>query len=250
MSHSDSVESKNKKGFPAGTRIVTDRGLVPIQDVKVSDMVLSKPESGEGELCYKPVILTISYDDKEIWELTYFEVEANIDISKLHKGKLLQLSRKGKMNTITTTPNYLFWIEAIGWTRLDEMQSGQIIATKEPDILGFVFSVQPRKKTDKPLIAASYSPRNIFDFDKKGFEIEDKDYYFFLEQRPDGYKKYLNNEDSPSPLIVNNQEPVHVINEIFTTTVYNFEVADYHTYFIFTEGLWVHNKNYVGHSAN
>lgn len=158
---------KQKGCFPAGTRIFTDQGLVPIQDIKVGDMVLSKPESGEGELYYKPVISTASYEDKEIWELTYFQVKATTDISKLNKGKLLQLSKKGQMSTIMATPNHAFWVNGIGWTRLDELQNGHILQTKDIDIVILVFSVQPRYKTDKPFIAASYSPRNIFDPDKK-----------------------------------------------------------------------------------
>ena len=43
-------------GFVAGTLIHTDKGLVPIQELKVGDMVLSKDESGEGDLVYSKSI--------------------------------------------------------------------------------------------------------------------------------------------------------------------------------------------------
>lgn len=36
----------NNKGFVAGTLVHTDKGLVPIQDIKVGDMVLSRTEWG------------------------------------------------------------------------------------------------------------------------------------------------------------------------------------------------------------
>ena len=244
------LETKPIQGFPAGTRVHTDKGLVPIQEVKVGDMVLSKPESGEGKLCYKPVVRTVSYEDKEIWELTYFKVKANTDISKLDKGKLLQLSKKGQMITIIATPNHPFWVKGIGWTRLDELQNRQIIQTKATDIEILVFSVQPRYKTDKPFIAASYSPRNIFDADKKGFDIDNVDYYFFVEQHPDGHRKYIGSGDTPSPLILNELDAINVLSEAFSTTVFNFEVADYHTYFIFNDGLWVHNISCANVSPN
>ena len=39
-------------GFVAGTLVHTDQGLVPIQDIKVGDLVLSKHENGESE---KPI---------------------------------------------------------------------------------------------------------------------------------------------------------------------------------------------------
>ncbi|NNP77070.1 hypothetical protein A7P54_11645 [Acinetobacter sp. Ac_3412] len=235
---------KQKGCFPAGTRIITEQGLVPIQDIKVGDMVLSKPESGEGELCYKPVIRTASYEDTEIWELTYFQIKADTDISKLNKSKLLQLSKKGQMSTILATPNHPFWVNGLGWTQLDELQSGQILQTRDIDIVILVFSVQPRYKTDKPFIAASYSPRNIFDADKKGFDIDNVDYYFFLEQHPDGHRKYIGNGDNPSPLILKEHDPIYVLNEAFSTTAFHLEIADYHTYFIFNDGLWVHSTDY------
>ena len=236
---------KQKGCFPAGTRILTDQGLVPIQDIKVGDMILSKPESGEGELCYKPVIKTASYENQEVWELTYFQIKANTDISKLNKGKLLQLSKKGQMNTIMATPNQPFWVNGIGWRRLDELQNGQILQTRDTDIVILVFSVQPRYKTDKPFIAASYSPRNIFDADKKGFDMDNVDYYFFLEQRPDGYRKYIGSGDSRSPLIIKEHDPIYVLNETFSTTAFNLEIADHQTYFITEKGLWVHNSSCV-----
>ncbi|HNE92343.1 MAG TPA: Hint domain-containing protein, partial [Agitococcus sp.] len=45
-------------GFVAGTLVHTDKGLVPIEQLQVGDMVLSKHESGQGEKAYKRVIST------------------------------------------------------------------------------------------------------------------------------------------------------------------------------------------------
>lgn len=44
--------------FVAGTLIHTDKGLVPIEQLKVGDMVLSKHESNTGEQAYKRVVRT------------------------------------------------------------------------------------------------------------------------------------------------------------------------------------------------
>lgn len=55
----------NNAGFVAGTLVHTDKGLVPIQELKIGDKVLSKDESGEGELVYKPVIRTIKSATKQ-----------------------------------------------------------------------------------------------------------------------------------------------------------------------------------------
>lgn len=57
--------------FVAGTLVHTKHGLVPIEQIKVGDWVLSKPDSGEGEVTYKRVVDTFEFDDKEIWYVEY-----------------------------------------------------------------------------------------------------------------------------------------------------------------------------------
>jgi hypothetical protein len=41
--------------------------LKPIEQIKVGDYVLSKPESGEGELSYQPVTRTYQYEDRGLY---------------------------------------------------------------------------------------------------------------------------------------------------------------------------------------
>lgn len=52
-------------GFVAGTPVWTERGLVPIEQIKVGDKVLSKCDS-TGEVAYKPVVRTFVTEDQEI----------------------------------------------------------------------------------------------------------------------------------------------------------------------------------------
>jgi hypothetical protein len=74
----DALAQIRKLGcFVAGTLVHTREGLKPIEEIKVGDYVLSKPESGEGELCYQPVTRTYEYDDRELYYVgldthTYF----------------------------------------------------------------------------------------------------------------------------------------------------------------------------------
>jgi hypothetical protein len=42
--------------FVAGTPVHTKEGLRPIEQIKVGDYVLSKPEDGKGKTAYKPVV--------------------------------------------------------------------------------------------------------------------------------------------------------------------------------------------------
>jgi Pretoxin HINT domain len=51
--------------FTAGTLVHTDRGLILIEKIRVGDRVLSQPEE-TGELAYKRVLRTFSFEDKEV----------------------------------------------------------------------------------------------------------------------------------------------------------------------------------------
>jgi hypothetical protein len=51
-------------GFVAGTLVHTDKGFVPIEQLKVGDWVLSKHESGQGEQAYKRITKTFKSQEK------------------------------------------------------------------------------------------------------------------------------------------------------------------------------------------
>ncbi|MDR3352489.1 MAG: hypothetical protein LBO00_05705, partial [Zoogloeaceae bacterium] len=57
--------------FVAGTLVHTRDGLKPIEDIKVGDYVLSKHESGEGELCYQPVTRIYEYENREVYYVVW-----------------------------------------------------------------------------------------------------------------------------------------------------------------------------------
>ena len=90
-------------GFVVGTLVHTDKGLVPIQDIKVGDLILTKPvlskfESGRGDIEYQPVISTFTSPKKErIFKVEYF----NETVAK--QGE------KGR-NYILCTSNHPFWV--------------------------------------------------------------------------------------------------------------------------------------------
>ncbi len=237
----------NNIGFVAGTRITTDRGIVPIEQIKIGDKVLSKPESGDGELVFKSVIRTMTHEDKELWQLTYVEIKCNTDLGRLTLSKLKQMARKDAFTTIKATPNHPFWVEGVGWTRLNHLEYGHIIHSKKNGSLCMIFEVSPISSTSVDSVAAQSSIRNILDADKKGQGIDDVDYYNFPRYGDDGYvKEFLGGEDAPSPLIVEGYEPIEVLQKVYTTSVYNLEVEYFHTYYVWD--LWVHNTNVVNQS--
>lgn len=105
----------NNTGFVAGTLIHTDKGLVPIQDIKVGDLILSKPvlsktEQGSGDIEYKPVISTFTSPKKErIFKVEYFNET---------------VAKQGR-NYILCTSNHPFWV-----TRQPEDKEGEWLSAE------------------------------------------------------------------------------------------------------------------------
>ncbi len=68
---------KTQKGFEprtcfvAGTLVHAKEDLRPIEEIKVGDYMLSKPESGTGELAYKRVTKTFVHENREVFGITY-----------------------------------------------------------------------------------------------------------------------------------------------------------------------------------
>ncbi len=137
--------------FVAGTLIVTDRGLVEIENIKSGDIVYSKDES-TGEEGYKSVVRTIIRTAYLITKIT------------LSNGEVIE-----------TTNEHPFGVINKGW-----IEAGELLKEDE-----------------------------LYFYDQDQIRIKD------IER--------LKIEEG--------------------ITVYNFEVKDYHTYFVGNSGVWVHNNN-------
>lgn len=79
--------------FVASTLVHTDKGLVPIQDIKVGDRVLSKPENDpDSKLIYQPVTQIHKFTNKHIHLLHIAEkfdnqIEPIVNQIMTHFGK-------------------------------------------------------------------------------------------------------------------------------------------------------------------
>lgn len=104
MARKDSSNSSNC--FVEGTLITTDRGQVPIEDIKVGDKVLSKNES-TGEVTYKNVT-----------QLFQHETEQTI---KIHINDEI----------IETTTEHRFWVKDRGWVIAGDLKAGDILVTSK-----------------------------------------------------------------------------------------------------------------------
>jgi hypothetical protein len=79
--------------FMAGTLVHTDKGLVPIEQLKVGDRVLSRSANGRGELIYKAITKTIQTEGAPVF-LLEFEPYIDPSIPVLERIKLRRALQK------------------------------------------------------------------------------------------------------------------------------------------------------------
>jgi hypothetical protein len=201
-----SVEDPFETGacFPRGTLVHTDKGLVPIEQIKVGDLVLSQPEM-TGELEYKPVVKTVQREDKTIVAVSYV-----IDCEG------------GTSYRLYPTGNHPFWVFDEGWRRADLLDSGARLLLADGKTAS-VLSCLPVYRTNEESVG--WFAKNEFN-DQVGFECNFGDC-------PSIVRTAVSRDDE----IYFSDDPQ------FRLTVYNFEVEDNHTYYVGSAGVWVHNDD-------
>lgn len=137
-------EMPNHTGFVAGTLVHTDQGLVPIEQINVGDLVLSKSES--GDVAYKRVVRTFKSPEKHRIMRVGFNVPNltnpifNKVSAKMTKGqmlssaKLYENSNSGILSDpygrfsdpyyVYCTKNHSFWTEEQGWVAAYMLEEG------------------------------------------------------------------------------------------------------------------------------
>ena len=94
----------------AGTKILTDRGLMQVQQIRTGDLVLSKNET-TGELAFKPVLQTTIRPSSGL---------ISVDV--------------GNGEKIRCSGGHPFWVSGQGWTKARDLEPGMSLHTSE----GFV----------------------------------------------------------------------------------------------------------------
>lgn len=251
----------NNIGFVAGTLVHSDKGLVPIQDVKIGDMVLSRDQhKAEGELVYKPVLRTIVTENVPVFFATF--TPESVDDLPFHQQNNFDL-----YVDMLCTANHLLWIQNRGWVKASDismndvaiLQSGEsafceTVDTKslEPVFytdkynVGYIPDLLEQRNhgrfvdlnTGRTLSFGGYDP--VF---KKLF-VQDADWQQrLLEQTPAELRDNAEFYNFRTGFWQNDAGIDWAEGEgPVTTTVYNIEVADTHTYFIGEQGLWVYDS--------
>jgi len=261
----------NKSGFVCGTLVHTKEGLVPIEQLKVGDKVLSKPADGSGELIYKAITNTMITENISVW-LLELSVAVDSSLPIKERIRLRELSDSQPLTRLLITENHPLWVYDKQWINAKEVKSQDVLINK--DLIKYsaesgnnpydTTSLSKIYKTDK--VNIGFVPK--FDEDSPaqygslidlttGAEIEngvtyqavtDKLYEYdkeweqrLLEQTPEAEREgaeffgFRQGEWKDPDAIdwVEGEGPL-------TMTVYNIEVEDTHTYFVGEAGIWVH----------
>lgn len=245
-------------GFVAGTLVHTDKGLVPIQNLNVGDLVLSMPknsvpnEDGSCNTAYKP-------------------------ITKIYKSETKQpIVSPFAVSYGLVAPNQLFWTKEFKWVRADELDRTMQTFTLNQNYHGnhFMandFSFGSDRSDEKiylietpfPNIVVGFkvnerlrdswwaSEPYVIDFNKKVDEFN----YLLVYPHPSDQKIWLGMgdwkdglSDEDKKIYLQAIEFVYHDDSLnpFCDYVYNIEVADYHTYFVEELGFWIGDSTIQG----
>ena len=265
-SHATSMEQAGQEAvgcFVAGTLVHTQVGLRPIEHIKVGDYVLSKPEDGSGETAYKRVVNTFEFEDKETWFISWEDMTL---LQQLWDGKLTQqqyLDACGN-SFVVTTPNHPFWVVSSDGEVLSYDESGIDLGPPFPQRqwirADHVAPGMTLMLPDGREVHVLHSKR-VYNSDKggKGWVGLERDMARGLEINFENHEliphvaihswRFAENKYVFEGLVENKNEsfaddwpPGSAPYSWYRSKVYNLEVEDFHTYFVDSMGVWVHNS--------
>ena len=216
--------------FVAGTLVHTKEGLVPIEKIKVGDYVLSKPESGEGELSYQRVAKTFVHEDQPVLcvDVNGWTVEER-DAAELSRTLL-----GCKHFPLVVTAGHPFWVIGKGWVRADKLKPGEDVLLMENGSFHRVYDVSAIVQTLQEnlgwLIGGVWCPIKFTNEESRWVDFSGDtvrtEYAYENQTTNEGIEWWEQNE-----------------SDRLKRTVYNIEVENTHTYFVGERGVWVHNKS-------
>lgn len=235
--HINSKQTAHITGFPAGTMIHTDQGLMPIQEIKVGDMVLSRPKQG-GENApteYKRVVRAFCAGEAEVVRLI---CQRQSEYAEFETPRYVQF----------LASNHPVWIgKSNKWVLACRLEVGDFISGITQDNPLIVLSVDPVYKASitptrhfgiclKPSYGQEY--RNdvdmYIDFDKNGYTVN---YNRFTSDYVFDRDVYYSYDYDVEKIIFDSfdEDPYRLLE----TLVYNIEVEEFQTYFVGQQSIWV-----------
>ena len=244
--------------YVAGTLVHTDKGLVPIDQIKVGDMVLSRDENNpDGENAYKRVLSTFKSAEKQ---------------------RIIYQSFNARHGTgyLFCTEDHPFWADRLIEHKIDE--NGVETLVREPEGWTPALGLEGTECHSLRTFDNDVAYVSTFDDSTKllGTAFPDPDCQVVLLYNPSDAAGIID-FSAGRPVIVDDEtlglllpteecsdtlmtEKSRAMSENFKAAikdadrsyiggyhqeyhdyVYNIEVEDYHTYFVGHTGIWVHN---------
>ena len=219
---------KIESGFAVGILVHTDQGLVPIEQIKVGDRVLPKPEDGIGAQVYKPVVRTVKTDNVPV-RLVKCILKEVLDRAEEDWRAIAD----DELTNIVVTANHPFWVVEKGWVQAEDL--------RERDILELGDGKLAEVYDGGGMFTAA---RSIYHFpdDLSGWTIRYNEYgddegiiFRNFDLTPD----VMREKDTGVPYRETYLGWYKDHGQPYTCTVYNFEVADTDTYYVADLGIWV-----------
>jgi len=198
----------------------TKNGLVPIDKIKVGDLVLSRPEGG-GDLAYQPVNRVFRYSNKRVFYVDYFPGIFNFPQDCPNEAFLYTSHSfwDDHREFVVCTENHPVFVQSQGWTAVGDIEF--------------------RGKIRLELYDGRSAYLNAFDSilrcgsANRGFAM-DPDY------GPEGtLLDFSNGNVSIVAGVLYLDDEFYYNQEIYVQDVYDLEVANTHNYFVGKSGLWV-----------
>lgn len=265
--------------FMKGTLVETEEGWTPIDELKVGDWVMSRPENGIGEAVPKRVVNTFRYEDKEVVMLKFscfpnrnggatlvatpnhpfcvYGVVTNLIVEHPEFGKLGAYwkgcdydssdmfngpdgwEKYDALSAFEKNPYEMRLYEQPVWKRADQLERGDVVLGLENDYY----------------VVEDYRPLYAYrDTDQAWIQPTNLAYGWKESDLGNTYEMVLDEESRHRPTLdwadVPNDENLLYVDEDgqrhyrrYRTTVYNIEVEDYHTYCVGYQCILVHNQN-------
>lgn len=257
------LESKPSElaGFVTGTLVHTDKGLVPIQEIEVGALVLSKPENEQSETAFKNVVSKGVYETKTLWLVQAIKhwSSTTIDGDRIDRQTFkYTLSNADFM----ATPDQTVWVVGQGvmgesnlddiiaypephWKRVDQLKQYEIIVNKDR-ILFYIERAQPlyqhtaQSSDDLAKTLAWY--QTDYYVSKDPMQTEDIEFYNFDEGRVIDMEEFHRTQSIVSSQFNENQgysSKPEGQNVPLMAEVFNLDVADVQTYFVTKVSLLV-----------
>ena len=234
---------ENHACFVAGTLVHTDKGLVPIEQIKVGDRVLSRDEHNpHAENVYQPVTNTLKTEQAEVVAIQYLTTE-KFEYLRDHAEEPFGFITPADMSVLVCTPNHPFGTHAMGWISaadLDPYDDDDSPVTFDQKIIK-TYGHLERGYAALPVFATDVPHQGWFSNHPEDTESEGEILDFSGNQVSIIQPASVHGQSGvPYPIQYEDFEDYH-FKKYYKTTVYNLEVANTHTYFVGAEGIWVHN---------